>query len=237
MSHACADCSPQVLTAASGSLRRRWTPHCWQQPDSPAEFVLTVYSPRCAACLPVHMCCGAGELDAFLARASRGRNEVELSRRDETDKRQNRFRALVQVRTEQSRLLSRGTFMVHAMFRSSSLKEPCAWAGGDELAVLDSGRLGPLQPAAMAGTACVADNQQPASVCCVIEVHSLSLACRRWTACTAWSCCTCRPTLTAHRRWSAPTHPCGTQTSSASESCWGCRVRKPSEANLRCQGP
>lgn len=39
----------------------------------------------------------AGEFDAFLARAARGRNELELARRDEADKRQNRFRALVQV--------------------------------------------------------------------------------------------------------------------------------------------
>lgn len=41
--------------------------------------------------------CAAGEFDAFLARAARGRNELELARRDETDKRQNRFRTLVQV--------------------------------------------------------------------------------------------------------------------------------------------
>lgn len=39
----------------------------------------------------------AGEFDAFLARAARGRNELELARRDEADKRQNRFRALVQA--------------------------------------------------------------------------------------------------------------------------------------------
>jgi hypothetical protein len=39
----------------------------------------------------------AGEFDAFLARAACGRNELELARRDEADKRQNRFRALVQV--------------------------------------------------------------------------------------------------------------------------------------------
>lgn len=37
-----------------------------------------------------------GEFDAFLARAARGRNELELSRRDEAEKRQNRFRTLVQ---------------------------------------------------------------------------------------------------------------------------------------------
>lgn len=33
-----------------------------------------------------------------MARAARGRNELELRRVDETDKRQNRFRAQVQVR-------------------------------------------------------------------------------------------------------------------------------------------
>jgi hypothetical protein len=43
--------------------------------------------------------CPAGELEAFLARAARGRNELELRRVDEADKRQNRFRAQVQVRT------------------------------------------------------------------------------------------------------------------------------------------
>lgn len=47
---------------------------------------------------PLHVTVAAGEFDAFLARAARGRNELELTRRDETEKRQNRFRALVQVR-------------------------------------------------------------------------------------------------------------------------------------------
>lgn len=39
----------------------------------------------------------AGELEALLQRASRGRDELELRRLDEAEKRGNRFRCVVQV--------------------------------------------------------------------------------------------------------------------------------------------
>lgn len=60
------------------------------------------------------MWCAAGEFDAFLARAARGRNELELARRGETDKRQNRFRTLVQVSAKLHQCCPRQDMALHA---------------------------------------------------------------------------------------------------------------------------
>lgn len=46
----------------------------------------------------VECCYPAGELEVLLQRAARGRDELELRRLDEAEKRGNRFRCVVQVR-------------------------------------------------------------------------------------------------------------------------------------------